>query len=176
MEVSPRQVLGPLGNGVSLDSIGRSGRSQRKRKPGESQEKEDGVVRVVSPHPPLIPHLSTGERRQRWLYQQFHIGKHIRNRLRSMCFLGVPSKRYGPWICNPGSITQGPVGEGAGQAAVEGGSLGGAAVVQSAGVGFVVCSARYVQWKCSLPGRNSCIGIGFAACTESEHEVAKARG
>ena len=62
------------------------------------------------------------------------------------------------------------MGEGAGQVAVEDGSLGGAAVVQSAGVGFVVCSARYVQWKCSLPGRNSCIGIGFAACTESEHE------
>ena len=90
MEVSPSQVLGPLDNGVSLDPIGRSGRSQRKRKP--CQEKEDGVVRVVSPHPPLIP----------------------------------------------GSVTQGPVGEGAGQAAIEGGSFGGAAVVQSAGVGFVV--------------------------------------
>ena len=57
-----------------------------------------------------------------------------------MCFLGVPSARYGPWVCVTlgGSITQGPAGEGAGQAAVEGGSLGGAAVVQSAGVGFVV--------------------------------------
>ena len=51
---------------------------------------------------------------------------------------GAIGKVWTLGLCNPGSITQGPLGEGAGQAAVEGGSLGGAAVVQSAGIGFVV--------------------------------------
>ena len=102
---------------------------QGKRKPCE--EIDDGVVRAVSPR------ADTGDT-MGWLYQQFHIGNHT-------SVAGIESA-----VC--ASVTQCTVGEGAGQSVVEGGSLGDAAVVQGAGVGFVVQGTSNESEVSIMPG------------------------